>query len=61
MTEYRFNTHKIAHLFCKNCGVQCFGKGAAPDGTETVAVNVRTIEDIDVSTLTRQTYDGKSV
>ena len=22
LTEYRFNTHKIAHLFCKVCGVQ---------------------------------------
>ena len=34
LTEYRFNKKQIAHLFCTVCGVQSFGKGAMPDGTE---------------------------
>ncbi|MBP9812010.1 GFA family protein [Candidatus Gracilibacteria bacterium] len=59
MTEYRFNTHKIRHRFCPKCGVQCFGEGEH-EGHATRAVNVRTIEDIDLSTLTRQPVDGKS-
>ena len=45
-TEYRFNAHKIAHQFCPTCGVQPFAYGTMPDGTETVAVNVRTLTDI---------------
>lgn len=60
LTEYRFNKHVIAHRFCRVCGVQCFGEGKSPDGTETRAINVRTIEDLDLSTLTRQMLDGKS-
>lgn len=59
LTEYRFNTKKIAHLFCTTCGVQGFGKGTAPDGTSTVAVNVRCLDDIDLSTLEVDTYNGK--
>ena len=60
LTEYRFNTEKIAHLFCTNCGVQSYGRGNKKDGSPTVAVNVRTIDDIDLATLTRLPVDGKS-
>lgn len=60
LTEYRFNKKHIAHLFCKTCGVQCFGKGTSPDGKETFAVNVRSIPDIDVNMLTITQVDGKS-
>ena len=27
LTEYRFNTHNIAHLFCRDCGAQPFARG----------------------------------
>ncbi len=60
LAEYRFNKKHIAHLFCKTCGVQCFGRGKKPDGTETIAVNVRTLPDVDLSTLTIEKVDGKS-
>ena len=60
LTEYRFNTEKIEHLFCKTCGVQAFGRGHKKDGSPTVAVNVRSIDDIDISTLHRMPVDGKS-
>jgi hypothetical protein len=60
LSEYRFNKHVIQHLFCKNCGVESFGRGTAPDGTDTVAVNVRTIDDIDLSKLQRTPFDGRS-
>lgn len=60
LTEYRFNKKHISHLFCKICGVQCFGKGTGPDGKATVAVNVRTLPDVDPSSLTIQKVDGKS-
>jgi hypothetical protein len=60
LTEYRFNTEKIAHLFCSTCGVQAFGRGHKKDGSPTVAVNVRSIDDIDLSVLHRMPVDGKS-
>lgn len=60
LTEYRFNKKNIAHLFCKICGVQAFGKGALPDGTPTVAVNVCCLEGVDVALLEVKQMDGKS-
>ncbi len=59
MTEYRFNTHKIRHRFCSVCWVQCFGEGEH-GWVATRAINIRTIENLDLSTLTRQAVDGKS-
>ncbi len=61
LTEYRFNTEKISHLFCKTCGVQPFAKADGADGTPMSMVNVRTVDNIDLSVLTRMPYDGKSV
>jgi hypothetical protein len=59
LTEYRFNTEKLQHLFCKTCGVQSFARGEK-DGAGTYGINVRTIDDIDLSALTRIPYDGKN-
>ena len=61
LTEYRFNKKQIAHLFCKTCGIESFGRGQGPDGSETVAVNLRCLEGIDLKTLPTTEYDGKSV
>ncbi len=60
LTEYRFNKKHIAHLFCKKCGVESFARGAKPDGTKTVAINLRCIDDLDLATLTITNVDGKS-
>lgn len=60
LTEFKFNTHKISHLFCEICGIQSFGRGVAPDGREMVAVNVRCLDDVDVFALKPQQVDGKS-
>ncbi len=61
LTEYRFNTEKIAHLFCKVCGVEVFGRAADQDGTPTFAVNVRMVNGIDLAALNRMPYDGKAL
>jgi len=60
LKTYRFNKHVIEHLFCSDCGVQPFGKGRNTDGSPGIAINVRTIDGIDLSTLNRMPYDGKS-
>lgn len=61
LTEYRFNTKKIAHLFCKVCGVQSFGRGADQSGNATVMVNVRCLKGVDLSTLQSGKFDGKNM
>ncbi|WNJ91095.1 GFA family protein [Bosea sp. 685] len=60
LTEYRFNTGKIQHLFCETCGVESFARGALPDGTQTVAVNVRCLSGIEPAELQPTLYDGRS-
>ncbi|MGD9868241.1 MAG: GFA family protein [Hyphomicrobiales bacterium] len=61
LTEYRFNKRVIAHLFCSVCGAHPFGFGAMPDGTEMAAINLRCIDDIDLSAFSPQSFDGKSL
>ena len=59
LTEYRFNTEQLQHLFCKTCGVEAFARGEK-DGVGMYGVNVRSIDDIDLLKLQRVPYDGKS-
>jgi hypothetical protein len=61
LTEYRFNRHAIAHLFCPTCGVEAFARGETPTGAPMVAVNVRCIDGVDLSAQARQPFDGKSL
>jgi hypothetical protein len=60
LTEYRFNTKNIQHLFCSVCGMESFSRGAMPDGTQMVAVNLRCLEGVDVDSLNPTPYDGRS-
>lgn len=59
-TQYRFNSHKIHHRFCQDCGVQTFARGTKPDGSEMVAVNIRTLTDIEPFSWTAHRVDGRS-
>lgn len=60
LTEYRFNTRQIQHLFCKICGMQSFARGQTPDGTSMAAINVRCLEDVDLDSLQVAKVDGRS-
>ena len=60
LTTYTFNTHTIQHRFCRTCGVQAFGLGAMPDGTEMAAINVRCLDGIDLDAVKRVPVDGRS-
>jgi hypothetical protein len=60
-TDYQFNTKNIHHLFCSTCGVRSFGHGTGPDGKPMYAVNVRTLEDVDLDALKVTKFDGKSL
>lgn len=61
LVDYRFNTLQITHQFCRVCGVEPFGRGTMPDGSATVAVNVRCLADVDVEALPKTPFDGRSL
>jgi hypothetical protein len=61
LKDYQFNRKKLHHLFCPTCGVGAFSRGQAPDGQDTFAINVRCLDDIDVTKLTPMPFDGKSL
>jgi len=60
LTEYRFNSKKIQHLFCKTCGIESFAYGVMPDGSPTVAINVNCLEGVDPRALECMHHDGRS-
>ncbi len=55
---YQFNTHKIDHQFCPNCGIEAFARGAKPDGSTMYAVNLRCVPSIDLGALELRMHDG---
>lgn len=57
---YHFNRHVIDHHFCPTCGCAPFSRGRTPDGQETVAVNIRCLEGVDLTTVKRVPVDGRS-
>jgi hypothetical protein len=60
LTDYRFNTRNIAHLFCTTCGVESFARGKGPDGGEMVCLNLRCVEGLDPDSLAPTKVDGRS-
>jgi hypothetical protein len=60
LIDYQFNKHVIHHMICPDCGIKSFARAAAPDGTPTVAVNVRCLDGIDLKALEIIEFDGRS-
>lgn len=61
LTLYHFHKEVIDHKFCKICGVESFANGKGPDGSETVMVNLRCVDDLDISKLPVHEFDGKKI
>lgn len=60
LQEYLFNKRVIHHYFCRTCGILPFGKATAPDGSKVVAINVRSLDGIDLETITIRDHDGRN-
>ena len=45
---------------CPTCGIESFARGSMPDGTPTVAVNVRCLAGVEPTELQSIQYDGRS-
>jgi hypothetical protein len=61
VSTYTFNKHVIKHRFCANCGVSPYGEGPHPEGYTVAAVNLRCIEDLDLTSIPVHYFDGKSM
>ena len=59
-TKYLFNKKTITHLFCQTCGVEVYAESKMND-QEMLAVNLRTVEEIDPQDLVVNQYNGKDV
>lgn len=63
LSEYQFGAKRIHHLFCKHCGIKSFGRGSGPDGKESVAVLVSSLEnvpDAELAALPIMFVDGRN-
>jgi hypothetical protein len=60
LTTYTFNKHAIKHHFCPTCGCAPFGFGVGPSGAAMAAVNVRCLEEVELSAVKRVPFDGRS-
>jgi hypothetical protein len=61
LTDYQFGKKRLHHLFCKRCGIRSFSRGAAPDGKEVVAVNLRCLDGVELAAIPTRSFDGRSV
>jgi len=61
LTDYQFNKKVIHHVFCATCGVASYSEGKRPDGEPMVAINVRCLDGVDVSSMTPRFFDGRSL
>jgi len=58
LVEYRFNTGKAKHSFCKHCGIKSFYVPRShPDG---VSVNSRCLDSGTVETVRITSFDGQN-
>jgi hypothetical protein len=60
ISTYTFNSHRIKHRFCANCGIGPFAEATGPDGTPMAAVNLRCLPAIDLASLKMKHHDGRS-
>ncbi|MBT3983522.1 MAG: GFA family protein [Bacteriovoracaceae bacterium] len=57
LSNYQFGTKTAKHLFCPNCGISSYyAPRSHPDG---YSVNLRCIEDIDISSVELINFEGK--
>jgi hypothetical protein len=61
LTDYQFGHKVIHHLFCATCGIGSFARGAMPDGSPMIAVNLRCVDGIDLGALKISQFDGRSL
>ena len=59
LTDYQFNRKVIHHLFCSSCGILSFAQAKAPDGKDMTAINVRCLDNFDLTKIKINHWNGK--
>ncbi|HVV92057.1 MAG TPA: GFA family protein [Hyphomicrobiales bacterium] len=59
LATYTFNTHRLKHRFCPDCGCAPFAEGERA-GQAMAGVNIRCLEGIDLAAIERVAVDGRS-
>jgi hypothetical protein len=58
LATYTFNRHVIKHRFCTTCGIHSFGEGVDPKGNAMAAINIRSLQGIDLDAVPVKHFDG---
>jgi hypothetical protein len=61
LATYTFNKEVIRHRFCPQCGIHPYGEGVAPSGERMAAINVRSLDNVDIAALPVRHYDGRAL
>ena len=61
LADYTFGAQTIQHHFCSKCGIHPFGEGSDPKGNRMAAINVRCLEEVDLSSLPVKHFDGRAL
>jgi hypothetical protein len=61
LKTYRFNSHKIDHRFCSECGTQPFSQGTGRDGSPMAMINLRCVPEVDLEVIEKIPFDGASL
>lgn len=54
--EYKLNTGKIRHLFCKTSGIESYALAVMPDGAPAVAIKVNCLDAVDARKIAKAAY-----
>jgi hypothetical protein len=55
---YQFNTGAAKHMFCRHCGIHSFY--VPRSDPDKIDVNVRCLDDVDLSAIKIETFDGRN-
>lgn len=60
-STYTFNKHVIKHRFCPSCGIHVYGEAVDPKGKPMAAINIRCLENLELSSIPVQHFDGRAL
>jgi len=58
---YTFNKHVIEHRFCSKCGIHPYAEDVDSKGDRTAYINIRCLEDVELTSIAIQDFDGRSM